>query len=405
MQKVDVNKQVQGGLVDSCRVGAQTHQQSPMGHIVVGSDGTPVEVDFLTPEGARTPGRPYVEVIPTSSGMQGNLVEAHEGCTKTFTNDWYSGTAPLCGCQGIFSVGPVLYYKLCALFGIVTGFYNRAWERKGQRCFWWSPEMVDVPESTSGFTKVKPTQPVLLVVPGIPDGYVAKLVVPAYAYDRSYCALHGICGEVNVERLEDPAYLLEIYERDLKTWHFEKGGDIEVCILRNTPKSSAGIYVDPCDNEHFEKQCALFRQQRADPKRKTPRAYTAEATVSQPDWHVVALYMLHRLPTAHVHFGKVVADPAGLAGNGFISNRGKLKDVRTKAGVPITSKTAYEAARKAGDLAPVQADFLIQGDFVHSAEEIINSMSPQQQAYFSDTLVPALRIVETKGAAYYYNKL
>ena len=385
-------------------MGAQIRQQSPMGHIVVGSDGTPVEVDFVAPGGARTPGRPYVEVIPASSGSQVDLRKAHEGCTDTFTNDWYSGTAPLCGCQGIFAVGPVMYYKLCALFGIVTGFYNRAWERKGQRCFWWSPEMVDVPESTSGFTKVKPTHPVLLVVPEIPDGHVAKLVVPAYAYDQSYCALHGICGEVNVERLEDPAYLLEIYERDLKTWHFEKGGDIEVCILRNTPKSSAGIYVDPLDNTHFEEQCAKFKKLRHDPMRKTPRAHTAQATAREPNWQVAALYMLHGLPTAHVHFGKVVADPAGLAGNGFISNRGKLKDVRTKAGVPITSKTAYEAARKAGDLGPIESDFLIQGEFKYSAEEIINSMSPQQQAYFRDTLISALRIVETNGAAYYYNK-
>ena len=80
--------------------------------------------------------------------------------------------------------------------------------------------MVDVPEST-GVHQSQAYATGVLVVPEIPDGHVAKLVVPAYAYDQSYCALHGICGEVNVERLEDPAYLLEIYERDLKTWRRE----------------------------------------------------------------------------------------------------------------------------------------------------------------------------------------
>lgn len=380
-------------------------------HIVTGD--VPVEVRFLkgfTDADEADQDEPYVVVKEASSPhlTHVDLAAAHKTCTDTFTQPGHFGTPPLSGCKGIYGVGPVLYYSLCALFEVVAGFYNRAWERKGQRCFWYSPERVQVAESVSGFTKVKPTQAVLLVVPEIQDGCIAKLVVPAYTDDRSYCALHGICGQVDVRKLHNSQYIDEIWQRDINTWHFEKGGNIEVCILRNSPSSSAGIYVDPCDNEHFEKQCTRFRQQRGDPKRKTPRAWTAQATVDEPDWHVVALYMLHGLPTAHVHFGKVVADPAGLAGNGFILNRGKLKDLCTKAGVSITSKSAYIAARKVDTeedkLAEVKPDFLIQGEFVFSDDEIINAMSSRQRAYFENTLIPALREVQSKGATYYTDK-
>ena len=158
---------------------------------------------------------------------------------------------------------------------------------------------------------------------------------------------------------------------------------------RNTPKSSAGIYVDPLDNTHFEEQCAKFKHLWHDPKRKTPER-TQYSDCQRTDWHVAALYMLHGLPTAHALY-KVVADPAGLAGNGFISNRGS-QGRSHQVGVPITTKEV-RGSSKAGDLAPIQADFLIQ-DFV-PAEEIINAMSPQQQAHFNDTLVMAIRIVES----------
>ena len=206
--------------------------------------------------------------------------------------------------------------------------------------------------------------------------------------------MHGICGPVDIEKVEDPDYLSMLFDRDKSTFHYEHGAGLTIAVMTNTKTSSTGLYINPPNNEHMEAQFARFIALRGDPDRKTPRAWTAASTGLLQGWAIYALYMLHGLGHGHVHYGKVVAD-FGLAGQGGLTNRGKLQDCKRKDGSLILSSEDFLEARKQKDLGPVEPDYLLKStEYRLTAADIIQAMSPAQQAVFQDTLIPALRKVE-----------
>ena len=338
-------------------------------------------------------------VRTTKTASIPDLDKLHNQCYAKITNTWHTGKKPMLGCQGIYSIGPVAYYSLCKQLGLTAGFYNRAWKRSGVRCVWWSPDKVAVPKDSSGFTRLTgahlPRTRTLLVAPPFTgSGYVH---IPAYHEDAAFHPAHGICGDVDYSRLDEPGYLESLDARDRHTWHFEHGGVLQISLLWNRLDSCGGLYIDQVDFDHFHAQCQRFRAKRQHPKRKVPRAWTAKCTATLPDWEVVALYMLHGLGHAHVFYGKIVAD-FGLAGNGGLANLGKLCSVRTKDGRAIRSTADYRQQRQAGNLADPDPDFLIQGSFSHHPDEIVQAMSTEQRKLFEDNLIPALYTVYAKKA-------
>ena len=376
-------------------------------------DSEPTIDDTETIEYRTLPIYDYGE-IPTGADQEPHIVrttktsavtdfdELHNKCFAKITNSWHTGNKPMLGCQGIYSIGPVAYYSLCKQLRITAGFYNRAWKRSGTRCIWWSPDKVSVPMDPSGFTKLNaehiPKRRVLLVAPPFTgSGYVH---IPAYHEDPAFHPAHGICGDVDYTKLDNPGYIESLDQRDKHTWHFEHGGVLKISLLWNSLQSCGGLYIDKVDFDHFHAQCQRFKGKRNDPKLKIPRAWTAKCTSVLPDWEVVALYMLHGLGHAHVFYGKVVAD-FGLAGNGGLSNRGKLCSVTTKDGRQITSTADYRLERKTSNIADPEPDFLIQGSFTHHPDEIVQAMSQEQRELFKDGLLPALYKVHERGAEAY----
>lgn len=345
---------------------------------------------------------PYI-LRTTKTPIDLDLKALHNACYEKITNSWHTGDKPKLGCQGIYSVGPVAYYNICKQLRITAGFYNRAWKQKGVRGVWWSDEIVNTGKVS--FRRLLgpniPSKRVLLVAPPFVGGGI--IMIPPYKYDPSFYPPHGIANVIDYSKLSDPDYLKSIDERDKGTYSIAKGGVLRIPIISNSIKESSGIYIDKIDFAHFHAQCKKFRDIRSDPDLTSPREFTPIVTSLISDYHVLALYMLHGLGHAHVSYGKVVAD-FGFAGNGGLANKGKLKSVKTKDGVNITSTKEYMLHQKNKNIKSPDPDFLIQGGFKYTPDEIISAFSEAQKVLFAPTLIEALHKVYKIGAENFLDK-
>jgi hypothetical protein len=376
------------------------------------SDGPSMEILPLVPAGATPPkGRPYVQLCGAIPHEHLDFHREHAEVCHAFTNRWYKGNPPLLGCQGMYNLLPTTYYRLHGYFAPYvgpTGHMNRGWERSGPRAVWYSPDRVPpgLRLDADGFTKLKgaqcPRTRVLLVAP--PFEGAGVIVVPGYGHEGypGYTSIHGICSDIDYAALTGPKGDEALRAQDLKdrdTFHFERGGRLQIALVRNTETKSAGIFLDEPSRERLIVQHRAFLKHRRNPARKTPRAWTPEVTSSPNPDIPIAVYMLHGL-YPHAWFGKEVSDIAGIGGQGGISNKGKLAKVHTKDGREIRSTPHFRAETEAKNIADPPPDFLIhRPEFRLRAADIVAAMCTKQREYFKDTLIPALHGVEGMGAA------
>ena len=354
-----------------------------------------IQVKYL--EQTVSTAHPYFQACPGAMTFPlSDLRKFHADCCAGWTNDWYEGSPPMLGCQGIYSMPPDKYFEAINSFELIAGDWDRAWARPSARCILTLDGPPPTVLSSTGFTKIPPASidpsdvTLWVLRPGSGPGIIRA---PPCSYNPGYHAMHGICGPVDLDKLEDPSYLSKLWALYQGTFHYEHGAGLKIIVMENTKKSSTGLFLNPPNLAHMEAQFARFSQLRANPARKTPRAWTASVTGILKGWAIYALYMLHGLGHGHVHFGKVVAD-FGLAGQGGLSNRGKLLDCRRKDRSVITSTRAFKEARKQQDLLDVQPDYLLRSSYKHTAASIIQAMSPEQQEVFKTTLIPMLYLVE-----------
>ena len=330
--------------------------------------------------------------------------EFHRATTSAFENEWHGKTSPGEGNQNMYSLGCVEYLKFCGEFGVIPGLpLNRGWSRGGLkkrkggsevwvRGFWWTDEASKVAMASTGFTALRgadaPTRRVLVLVPHS----AGRVVLHVPSVCENICAVHGIAGEVDASQVGDQSYLDRISVRDGNTWHYEYGGEIRIFVFSSSPVHSIGLYVDVVDESHIAKQHLRFLGERK--KYVSVRSRTGLATGLLELQSLFALYALLGHGTLHLYAGKVVADPFFLAGNGYVSNLGKCKDVFDVDGVRITSWEDFIEARKAGRVAKNQPDHLLCANYRYKPSEIMGAMSEAMEEHFRGTgFVRALALV------------
>ena len=167
-----------------------------------------------------------------------DLRKFHAACCEGWTNDWYEGTPPMLGCQGIYSMPPDKYFEAINSFELIAGDWGRGLGAPSARCILTldgpPPTTLRVPALRRSPGQHRPLGRDAL---GAPTRFGPGIIrAPPCSYNPGYHAMHGICGPVDLDKLEDPSYLSKLWALYQGTFHYEHGAGLE----------------DHCDGEHEE---------------------------------------------------------------------------------------------------------------------------------------------------------